>query len=74
MQPVGVLDIYDIMLAHINLSLCIQRHENDVLKVTPKVATPGAESAVYDCPKGHSQDSTSAVIGRINALHACDAA
>ena len=31
------------------MSLRIQQHENDVLKVTPQVAALGAESAVYDC-------------------------
>ena len=31
------------------MSLRIQQHENDVLKVTPQVEALGVESAVYDC-------------------------
>ena len=31
------------------MSLCIYRQKRRVLKVTLQVATPGAESAVYDC-------------------------
>ena len=40
----GVLNIYDITLAR-----SVPAYNSDKLKVTPRVATPGAESAVSDC-------------------------
>jgi len=45
---VGVLNINDIMFAH-NIHAYIATRKGRVLKVTLQVATPGAESAVYDC-------------------------
>jgi len=47
---VGVLNIYDMMLAR-NVHANMATRRRRVLKVTPppKVATQGAESAVYDC-------------------------
>jgi len=45
---VGVLNIYDITFAH-NVPVCIATRKWHVLKVTPQMATPGTESAVYDC-------------------------
>ena len=45
---VGVLNIYDIMLAH-NVPALIATRKWRVLKVTLQVAKPGTESAVYDC-------------------------
>jgi len=45
---VGVLNIYDIMLAH-NIPVLIATRKWRVLKVTLQVAKPGTESAVYDC-------------------------
>jgi len=44
---VGVLNIYDIMSAH-NVSVYIVTQKWRVLKVTPQVTTPEAESVVYD--------------------------
>ena len=46
----GVLNIYDIMLAQ-NVPTYIATRKR-VLKVTLQVATPGAESAVCDCLVG----------------------
>ena len=43
----GVLNIYDIMFAH-NVSVYIVTQKWRVLKVTPQVTTPEAESVVYD--------------------------
>jgi len=44
---VGVLNIYDVMLArNIHAYIAIK---NDVCLRWQQVATPGAESAVYDC-------------------------
>jgi len=45
---VGVLNIYDITFAH-NVPVYIATRKWHVLKVTPQMATPGTESAVYDC-------------------------
>jgi len=45
---VGVLNIYEIILAH-NVHRITATRKWRVLKVTPQVATQGAESAVYDC-------------------------
>ena len=45
---VGMLNIYDIMFAH-NVPAYIVTRKWCVLKVTPQMATPGVESAVYDC-------------------------
>jgi len=46
---VGMLNIYDIMLAH-NVPAYIATRKWRELKVSLQVAiTPGAESAVYDC-------------------------
>jgi len=47
-RPQWVCWIFMTSCLHI-MSLRIQQHENDVLKVTPQVAALGAESAVYDC-------------------------
>ena len=44
----GMLNVYDIMLAH-NVPVYIVTRKWHVLKVTLQVATLGAESAVYDC-------------------------
>ena len=46
----GVLNrpIYDITFAH-NVPVYIATRKWHVLKVTPQMATPGTESAVYDC-------------------------
>jgi len=44
----GLLNIYDIMLAH-NLPAYIATRKWCVLKVTLQVATLGVESAVSDC-------------------------
>jgi len=53
----------DIMLAH-NVPAYIATRICRVLKVTSKVATPGGESAVYDC----------LVIVGLHRLHRIDAA
>ena len=45
---VNVLNIYDTVFAH-NVSAYIATRKWSVLKLTPQVATPWAESAVYDC-------------------------
>ena len=45
---VGVLNIYDVMLAH-NIHTYIATTKWRVLKVTLQLATPGEESAIYDC-------------------------
>ena len=51
----GVLNIYDIIFAR-NVPAYIATRKLRVLKVTPQMVTPAAESAVYD----------SLVKGRIN--------
>ena len=43
----GVLNIYDIIFAR-NVPAYIATRKLRVLKVTPQMVTPGAESAVYD--------------------------
>jgi len=49
--PQWVCWIFDIMFAH-NVPTYIATRKWRVLKVTPQVATRGAESAVYDCLVG----------------------
>jgi len=44
----GRVVYYDIMFAH-NVPVYVATRKRRVLKVTPRVATPGAESAVCDC-------------------------
>ena len=44
----GVFNIYDIMFAH-NVAAYFAARKWCVLKVILQAATPGAESAVYDC-------------------------
>ena len=44
----GVLNIHDITFAH-NVPAYMATRKRRAPKVTPQVATPGAESAVYDC-------------------------
>ena len=52
----GILNIYAVMFAH-NVPAYIATRKCCVLKVTPQMAAPGAESVVYDCLVFHVNTS-----------------